>query len=86
MVYCLLLILFLIGLYAVAVKKDLARTVIGIVIMETAVSALLALGGERGEAGGLLGLAVVILAIALVARLHDSFGTLDVSKLKGLKG
>ena len=47
MVYTLCLILFLIGLYAVMIKKNLVKIIIGIVIMEYSVNLFLILIGYR---------------------------------------
>ena len=47
MIYSLCLILFIVGLYCVAVKKNLVKIIIGVVIMEYAVNLFLILLGYR---------------------------------------
>mgnify|MGYP001408368644 CR=1 FL=1 len=75
-------ILLMAGVYAVALKPDLARIVMGIMVMEISGELLLAAAGERSGLTALVGLVAVILLISLVARLDD----LDVAKLKELQG
>lgn len=50
MVYCLCMALFLVGLYAVAVKRNIVKIALGIIIMDHAVNLFLILVGYR--AGG----------------------------------
>lgn len=47
MVYCLCLALFLVGLYAVAVKRNIVKIALGIIIMDHAVNLFLILVGYR---------------------------------------
>ncbi|MFC1753175.1 sodium:proton antiporter [Thermoproteota archaeon] len=47
MIYLLCLVLFIIGLYGVATKKNLIKIILGIVIMEYAVNLFLILVGYR---------------------------------------
>lgn len=51
MIYTLCLVLFMVGLYAVIVKKNVVKIVLGVAIMEYAVNLFLVLLGYR--AGGL---------------------------------
>jgi len=84
--YIFAIALFLVGLYAVALKKDLVRILFGIIIMEYSADLLLGSFGERSGATALVGLAVVILFIALAVRLRDQFGTVNITKIRELKG
>ena len=74
-----MIVLFSIGIYCVAVKRNLIKIIIGIVIMEYAVTLFLA-------GAALVGLATTIIMVALAKRLYDRYGTLDVSKMRKLKG
>lgn len=47
MIYALCLILFMVGLYAVLVKKNVVKIVLGVVIMESAVNLFLILLGYQ---------------------------------------
>ena len=85
------LALLLIGIYCVAVKSNLVKIVIGLIIMEYAVNLFLA--SERFPQGKMLvsvaslaGLATTILAVAIVSRIYDRFGTTDIKKIRRLKG
>ena len=49
MIYTLCLVLFMVGLYAVIVKKNVVKIVLGIAIMEYAVNLFLVLLGYRSE-------------------------------------
>jgi multisubunit Na+/H+ antiporter MnhC subunit len=82
-------ILMLIGLYGVAVKRNLVKVVIGLMIMQYAVDLLLiALARETGgrewfsQLAALAGLSTTILLVAIVKRNK----TLDAARLNKLKG
>jgi multicomponent Na+:H+ antiporter subunit C len=121
-VFCILL--FVIGLYAIAVKKNLIKVIIGVIIIHNAVNLFLVLTGYRvpysGEAiapiitpemGGaeagvrqllsngvdpvpqalvltsiVIGLSVVALMVVMALRLHQKYGTFDMTQITKLKG
>jgi multicomponent Na+:H+ antiporter subunit C len=122
--YVMALVLFAIGLYAMAVKKNLVKVIIGVTVMGNAVNLLLVLVGYRlpasGEAiapivtpamGGprqamaellyrgvdplpqalvlasiIIGVSVVALMTVLAVRLHEKYGTFDLTRITKLKG
>ena len=121
-VFCVLL--FVIGLYAIAVKKNLIKVIIGVIVMHNAVNLFLVLTGYRvpleGEPiapiitpdmGGpqagvdrllalgvdpvpqalvltsiVIGLSVVALMVVMAIRLHQKYGTFDMTYITKLKG
>lgn len=111
MEYFLCLVLFGIGMYALLVKRNLLKIIIGIALMGYSVNLLFILAGYR--AGGeaplvhegmgiapfvdplaqalvlvtiVVGLAVTILLAALAIRLHEKYGTFDITEIRRLKG
>jgi multicomponent Na+:H+ antiporter subunit C len=78
--------LVLIGLYAVVVKKDLVKIVVGVIVMEIAADLFMIKLGEHGGLTSLVGLAALMLLIVIVALLADRYGTLDVTKIRELRG
>jgi multicomponent Na+:H+ antiporter subunit C len=109
--YFLCLALFTVGLYAVLVKRNIVKILIGISIMGYAVNLLFLLVGDRVGAGipilrenaaaagqadpvvqavvlitVILGLVLTLLLAALVLRIYGTCGTLDIEKMKKLKG
>jgi multicomponent Na+:H+ antiporter subunit C len=118
-VFCFLL--FVIGAYAITVKKNLIKVIIGVVIMDSAVNLFLILLGYRvpvsGEAAApietqlpplmgkeflaravdplpqaliltaiVIGLSVVALMVVMAVRLHEKYGTFDLTEIRKLKG
>ena len=118
-VFCFLL--FAIGAYAITVKKNLIKVIIGVVIMDSAVNLFLILLGYRvpvsGEAAApietqlppltgeeflaravdplpqaliltaiVIGLSVVALMVVMAVRLHEKYGTFDLTEIRKLKG
>lgn len=111
MEYFLCLVVFGVGMYALIVKRNLLKMIIGIALMGYSVNLLFILAGyvAGGEAPILhegagarpavdplaqsivlvtivVGLAVTILLAALAIRLHDKYGTFDISEIRRLKG
>lgn len=80
------LIIFLIGLYAVMVKRNIYKIVIGILTMEFAVDFFLVLLGNRKWGTALIVLAVTLIALALLIRAQAVFQSLDAEKMKELNG
>ena len=96
-VYVLCAILFLTGIYGVVAKKNLIKIIIGISLMVQSVALLLlSLGYAEGMSEGLFqtiglitmigGLAVMSLMIVTAVRLHEKYGTFDISEIRRLKG
>ncbi len=122
--YVLCALLFIIGLYAVAVKKNLIKVIIGVIVMHHAVNLFLVLVGYRAPAGGwgvapiitpemyragdpvgrlleeavdpvpqaliltsiVIGLSVVALMVVMAIRIHQKYGTFDLTHITKLKG
>lgn len=84
------ILLMLIGLYGAAVKRDLVKVVIGLMIMQYSLDLLLIVFSREREwfsqLAALLGLATTIILVALIKRNFDRNATLDVTKLNKLKG
>ena len=116
-VFC--VVLFAVGLYAIAVKKNLVKIIIGVVIMHNAVNLFLVLLGYRHTAAGegvapiitplldgqpfaqqsvdpvpqaliltsiVIGLSVLALMVVMAVRLHQKYGTFDMTKIRQLRG
>lgn len=122
--FALCMVLFMIGLYAIAVKKNLIKVIIGVIIMHSAVNMFLVLIGYRVPATGraiapiitpemgddakavqellsrsvdpvpqalvltsiVIGLSVVALMVVMAVRLHEKYGTFDLTQITKLKG
>lgn len=115
MTYALCLVLISIGLYAVFVKKNVVKIVLGFMIIEYGINLLLMIIGFRYSADApiikpgtliadiaagtvdpvpqaivassiIIGLALLILMVALCIRLFERFGTFDITEMRRLKG
>jgi len=121
--YMMAFVIFAVGLYAIAVKKNLIKAIIGVIILEDAANLFLVLVGYRVPASGepippiiiartgagrpaadllrnavdplpqalvlasiVIGLAVVALLVVLALRLHQKYGTFDLTEISKLKG
>ncbi len=122
--YIVAFLIFAVGLYAISVKKNLIKVIIGVVILENAVNLFLLLVGYRVPASGeaiapiataqmggprraaevllqrgvdplpqalvlasiVIGLAVMALMVVLALRLHEKYGTFDLTHISKLKG
>lgn len=113
--YLLAMVLFGVGIYAIACKKNLIKAIVGVIIIEYAVNLFLLLQGYRagkgapilgkGDAPGMLaqravdplpqamiltsiviGLGVVALMVAIALRIHEKYGTFDLSEIRKLRG
>ena len=113
--YVLAMALLGVGLYAISCKKNLIKTIVGVIVMEYAVNLFLLLQGYR--AGGrapilaegesveffarnsvdplpqamiltsiVIGLGVVALMVAMALRIHEKYGTFDLSEIRKLRG
>ena len=118
------LVLFIIGLYAIAVKKNLIKVIIGVIIIHSSANLFLVLIGYRVPAEGsaiapiitpdigrgatdvskllshsvdpvpqalvltsiVIGLSVVALMVVMALRLHQKYGTFDLTEITKLKG
>lgn len=92
-VYLAAFVLLLIGLYSVAVKHNLIKVVIGLMLMQYAANLLLIalserLGGREwfSQLAALIGLSTTILLVALIKKNFDRNGNIDITKLTKLKG
>lgn len=122
--FVLCLVLFIIGLYAISVKKNLIKVIVGVIIIHNSVNLFLVLIGYRVPATGIaiapiitpqmgrgamdvrellshsvdpvpqalvltsivIGLAVVALMVVMALRLHQKYGTFDLTEITKLKG
>ncbi len=122
--FVLCVVLFAIGLYAIAVKKNLVKIIVGLIIMDNAANMFLVLIGYRVPASGdaiapimtpemgrtdvavrallersvdpvpqalvltsiVIGLSVVALVVVMALRLHQKYGTFDLTQITRLKG
>lgn len=122
--YVLTVLMFVIGLYAIAVKKNLIKVIIGVIIIHHAVNLFLVLVGYRVPVVGdpmapivsaevlrgpepwqqlllrgvdpvpqalvltsiVIGLSVVALMVVMAVRLHEKYGTFDLTHITKLKG
>lgn len=122
MAYALCLLLFMIGLYCVAVKKNLVKIVVGLAVMEYAVNLFLIMLGYREggmapivtsqyvESGTdrisdlfiakavdplpqalvltaiVISLGTLALLVSVCLRLHERYGTYDITQIRRLRG
>ena len=92
-----LLTIVLTGIYGIVIKRDLIKTVIGLIIAEYGAIFLLMSAGytaqaERNSMSGpallimITGLAVTAIMAALALRVREKYGTFDLNKIRKLKG
>ena len=92
MVYLLCLIFFGLGLYCILRKRNIIKMIIGVVITQYAISlffVLLSYADPIPQAVVLtsivVGLAMVIVLIALAIRIYEKYGTFDITQIKDLR-
>ena len=92
MVYLLCLIFFGLGLYCIVRKRNIIKMIIGVVITQYAISlffVLLSYADPIPQAVVLtsivVGLAMVIVLIALAIRIYEKYGTFDITQIKDLR-
>jgi multicomponent Na+:H+ antiporter subunit C len=120
LVYVFCALLLAVGLYAMTVKKNVIKVIVGVVIMHNAINLFLVLVGYRtpptGEAVApivvpgrldsqalversvdplpqalvltaiVIGLSVVALMVVMAVRLHEKYGTFDLTEIRRLRG
>lgn len=90
-------ILFLIGIYCIAAKKNLIKMIIGLVIMEYALNLFIVSAGYRAGSVDpqpqvmalsfiVVGLATTITLTAIAMRIYQRYGTFDITEMRKLKG
>lgn len=121
--YVLCMLLFAVGLYAIAVKKNLIKIIIGVILMHNAVNMFLILVGYRAPEGAeavapivtpelqskgqlatflrdavdplpqaliltaiVIGVSVIALMVVMAIRLHEKYGTFDLTEIRKLRG
>ncbi|MFH1710234.1 MAG: sodium:proton antiporter [bacterium] len=100
--YLLCVVLLLIGVYCVAVKKNIIKMIIGLVIMEYAMNLFIVIIGYRNGGAAVtdvdplaqafalamisVGLATTIIMSSIAMRIYDRYGTFDITKIRNLKG
>jgi len=95
--YLISVMLFLIGLYAVSVKKHLIKKIMGLVIMEYSACVLIALFASRNDvvqvnvqyiisAVLVSGIGGTLMLAAVAVRLYQRHGTFDTGKIRSLRG
>ena len=117
-VFCVLLLA--VGLYAITVKKNVIKVIVGVIIIHNAINLFLVLLGYRTVVAGgvtrapivtpeftvrqylltsvdpvpqalvltaiVIGLSVVALMVVMAVRLHEKYGTFDLTEIRKLKG
>ena len=111
--------LLCVGFYAIAVKKNLVKAIMGVILIDNAINMFLVLVGYRIPAAGapaapietltfsgqallersvdplpqaliltsiVIGLAVTALMVVMAVRLHQKYGTFDLTDIRKLKG
>ncbi len=90
MIYSLCLVLLLVGLYGVMSKKNIIKIIIALAIMGYAVNLFLVLLAPLPQAlvlmSMVISLGIVILMVSLSIRLYERYGTLDITRIRKLKG
>jgi multicomponent Na+:H+ antiporter subunit C len=97
MIYGLALVLLFVGLYGVLSKKNIVKIIISLTIMEYAVNLFLILLGYSAVAvdplpqalvlvSMVMALGLLVLMVSLCTRLYERYGTLDITKIRKLKG
>ncbi len=93
MIYLLCLIFFGLGLYCILRKRNIIKMIIGVVITQYAVNlffVLISYNDPIPQAVVLtsivVGLAMLIVLIALAIRIYEKYGTFDITQIKDLKG
>lgn len=90
MIYSLCLVLLLVGLYGVMSKKNIIKIIIALAIMGYAVNLFLVLLAPLPQVlvlmSMVISLGIVILMVSLSIRLYERYGTLDITRIKKLKG
>jgi len=76
----------LVGIYGVAAKQDLIKTIIGLILMEYAVVLFFYSYQLVAIAIITTGLASTILITAIAMRLYERYGTFDIKEMRKLKG
>lgn len=80
-------VLFVLGIYCIALKQDLFKIIIGLMIMEYAVILFLVTLGYKGVLIiSAAGLAISITMTAIALRIYQRYGTFDITKMRKLKG
>jgi len=81
----------------VAVKKNLIKIILGLIIMEYSVNLFFVVLGYKSGGSNpmpqaivtvliLTGLSTTIIMTAIAMRLYERFGTFDITKIRKLKG
>ncbi len=87
-IYLFSFLLLALGLFAVFSKKNLIKIILGLIIINYAISLLLVL--FRAEymslTASLIGVATTLILSAVAKRIYDRYGTFDVAKIRKLKG
>lgn len=89
-------VIFILGIFSVAAKKDMLKMIIGFILCEYSVATLVLIAGTRTNVSLpasdiasmilLTGLASSIMLAAIIIRVHQRFGTMDTSQVRKLKG
>ena len=78
--------LMLVGLYGVAAKQDVIKTIVGLIIMEYSVALLFFSCQSLAVAVLAAGLATTILLTGIAMRIYSRYGTFDLDQIRRLKG
>jgi multisubunit Na+/H+ antiporter MnhC subunit len=88
--------IFILGIFSVAAKKDMLKIIIGFILCEYAVATIVLIAGTRtavrmpaGELASMIlicGFASSVMLAAIIIRVHTRFGSMDISKIRKLRG
>ena len=91
-VYLLCLVFFGLGLYCILRKRNIIKMIIGVVITQYAINLFFVLMSYTDPIAQavvmtsiIVGLAIVIVLIALAMRIYEKYGTFDITQIKDLR-
>ena len=83
--YVMAILVLAVGIYAVSCKKNLIKAIVGVIVIDYATAA-----DPTPQAliltSIVIGLGVVALMVAMALRLHEKYGTFDLSEIRSLRG
>lgn len=81
------LVLLLIGLYGLVVKRNLVKTLLGLMILEYSIALFAALHHAHTSIFfTIISLATTLVAAIFILALYNKYNTLDISKIRKLEG
>lgn len=81
------LVLLLVGLYGLVVKRNLVKTLLGLMILEYSITLFAALHHAHTSIFfAIISLATTLVAAIFILALYNKYNTLDISKIRKLEG